>query len=153
MCLADGAIVERGKPHLVQDAAIQVFTAGRHLRSILSSERQINEIYEKERQNGVRRRLRQQSWFDINEYQSVPYYQYTNILHLGIEQSIQCDLDQSIHFSQEKSLSSYEEEQTEEIPYHIDFPHSTKKDQVQTRIHPDSPPKERVQISMMTQTE
>ena len=41
--IVDGAIVERGKPHLVQDAAVQVLTAGRNLRTILAAYQRYNQ--------------------------------------------------------------------------------------------------------------
>ena len=78
----DGAVVERGKPHLVQDAAVQVFTAGRNLRATREAEQRVNY-----------HRTRHQSWHDLNEYHSVPYHQYTRSSRLGSQEQIQCDLD------------------------------------------------------------
>ena len=96
-------MVERGKPHLVQDAAVQVFTAGRHLRSILAAERQAKEK--------VSPRHRRQSWHDLPEYHSVPYYQYTRAVHSGTEIAVQCDLDGHYSRGREETLAEMEEGQ------------------------------------------
>ena len=74
----DGAVVERGKPHLVQDAAVQVFTAGRNRRMILAAEQRLSTSLVT-----TFDRRRRQSWHDVNEYHSVPYYQYTRAVPIG----------------------------------------------------------------------
>ena len=141
--LVDGVVVERGKPHLVQDAAVQVFTAGRHLRSILSMDKKANEHF---REQTERRRCRRQSWIDLNEYHSVPYYQYSRSLRLGSQQSIQCNLDQH------QSLSQMNEEEEEHFIEENSF-HYPQSDHVKEVIHYTFIPEERIQVSMMTQTE
>lgn len=101
----DGAVVERGKPHLVQDAAVQVFTTGRNRRSILEAEKRYNPSV-----MTTFNRRRRQSWHDVNEYHSVPYYQYTRPIHRGFHQSIQCQFDDELlKKSSRKLLSQIEE--------------------------------------------
>ena len=136
--LVDGAVVERGKPHLVQDAAVQVFTAGRHLRSIVSAERQANER--------VSSRHRRQSWHDLPEYHSVPYHQYTRAVHSGSEISVQCDLDRSYSTGNQEMLLEMEEEEEmiEGLP---------SKERLRSSIEPSLPITGRVRVSTMTQTD
>jgi hypothetical protein len=139
-CLVDGAIVERGKPHLVQDAAVQVLIEGRNLRSILSGQQQFK------KQTSDRRR--RQSWHDVNEYHSVPYYQYTHSVQSGHEQSVQCNIDYETLESQQETLSDLEEETIDE-----DEMKDLKEEKLKEIIHNISIPQDRVHISITTQTE
>jgi hypothetical protein len=65
-----------------------VFIAGRNLRSILTTKQRYNQI-----PISTFDRHRRQSWHDVNEYHSVPYYQYTRPPRLGYQDGVQCDLD------------------------------------------------------------
>ena len=130
-------MIERGKPQLVQDTAIQVFTAGHHLRSILTNEKRFNQFLNDQRIN----RRRRQSWHELNEYHSVPYYQYSRAIRSGVEQSIQCNLDQTISTTRKIILSQMQEEETIED--------NSKQDKINQSIISLN----RVQISTMTQTE
>lgn len=131
-------MVERGKPHLVQDAAVQVFTAGRHLRSIVSAERQANDR--------VSSRHRRQSWHDLPEYHSVPYHQYTRAMHSGTEISVQCDLDRPYSSGQQETLLEMEEEV-------IEGDRMPLKERLRSSIEPSLPITGRVRVSTMTQTD
>lgn len=141
--IGDGAVVERGKPHLVQDAAVQVFTAGESLRSILSAERNAQDQYLRQRN-----RRRRQSWHDLNEYHSVAYYQYTKPVRTGFDQSIQCHFHQPLMKSEEHFLNEIEEEHSLIKDFSLE-----KKDHSTETIHHIEPFDERVHISIMTQTE
>ncbi|CAF0907645.1 unnamed protein product [Didymodactylos carnosus] len=93
--IVDGAIVERGKAHMVQDAAIQVQIAGRSQRNLGLNESTVRmTTYD---------RRRRQSWHDINEYRSIPYYQYTRPAKNCPQTGVQCNMDS------EKPLSIVEE--------------------------------------------
>ncbi|CAF4949494.1 unnamed protein product [Rotaria sp. Silwood1] len=142
--IVDGAVVERGRPHLVQDAAIQVFTSGRNLRSILATQRHYNQTLIT---TTVDRR-RRQSWQDVNEYHSVSYYQYTCAVRRGFHKNIQCNIDNEHLISKQEILSDVEEEIVDENQMK-----SFRKEKVQETIHHSLIPQDRVHISIMTQTE
>ncbi|CAF2831836.1 unnamed protein product [Rotaria sp. Silwood2] len=143
--IVDGAVVERGRPHLVQDAAIQVFTSGRNLRTILSAQRRYNQT---SITTTTADRRRRQSWHDINEYHSVPYYQYTCAVRKGSQKFIQCNMDNEHLISTQEILSDVEEETVDE-----NHMKGFKKETVQQTIHHSSMLQDRVHISIMTQTE
>ena len=140
--LVDGAVVERGKPHLVQDAAVQVFTAGRNRRSILAAEQRYNPST-----LTTFDRRRRQSWHDVNEYHSVPYHQYTRSVRLGSQEASQCDMDNEYQISTQNNLSCLDESAEEEL--------SPARDEhvAQELIHDHSAVEDRAQVSIMTQTE
>ena len=140
----DGAIVERGRPHLVQDAAVQVFSAGRNLRSILSAE----ERFGQKSFNRPSDRRRRHSWHDVNEYHSVPYYQYTSFNHRSFGGGIQCDIDNQELLSQTEVLSDVEEETIEEEKIK-----NVKRENLREVIHHSHQPNDRAQVSITTQTE
>ena len=133
----DGAVVERGKPHLVQDAAVQVFTAGRNLRATLAAEQRANY-----------HRRRRQSWHDLNEYHSVPYHQYTRSIRLGSHELIQCDLDQQPSTIDEPMLLDLDD-QTIEEEYSINI---TGPELLRETIHRSWTPPDRVLHSIPTPT-
>lgn len=137
--------MERGKPHLVQDTAIQVFSSGRNLRSIALAQQRYDE---KEGKVTTSNRRRRQSWHDINEYHSVPYHQYTTTVHQGFEKDIQCEIDNEQSKSKSEILHYVEEEIMDENRIK-----SLKAEYLQETIHQLIAPKDRVQISIMTQTE
>ncbi|CAF4697537.1 unnamed protein product [Rotaria sp. Silwood1] len=141
--IVDGAVVERGKPHLVQDAAIQVFTSGRNRRSILIAEQRY-----KPKSVSTFDRRRRHSWHEVNEYHSIPYYQYTRALRSGISESIQCNLDNEHLISIQQFLPHIREETVEEHrPTYIE------KHYAEEIVHIHRMPEHRVHISIMTQTE
>lgn len=139
--LVDGAVVERGKPHLVQDAAIQVFTSGRNLRSILESE-QRKKLTSATKSN----RRRRQSWHDVNEYHSVPYYQYTRAVRSGYQEHIQCDLD--LEYPTIKELESLNETIDETVDVSLNITTN-----VIPTVHIDLPLENHTLVSVTTQTE
>ena len=108
LSLVDGAVVERGKPTLVQDVAVQVSLGNQSLRSKSSSEHR----FDLKSASKVDRH-RRHSWHNVNEYRSVPYHQYSRSVQPGCDQSIQCDLDQEYSFSNEHGLSRLEETEDE----------------------------------------
>ncbi len=141
--IVDGAVVERGKPHLVQDAAVQVYTEGRNCRSILAAEQRYNQI-----SFSTSNRDRRHSWHDVNEYHSVPYYQYTRAIKSEYQQAIQCDLDNE-HVTSTQQFLSYPIEET------VDENQVNKFEEHKAReiVHNQSILQDQVQISMITQTE
>ncbi|CAF2527000.1 unnamed protein product [Rotaria sp. Silwood2] len=141
--IVDGAVVERGKPHLVQDAAIQVCTAGRNRRSILAAEQRY-------RQTSVSTfdRRRRHSWHDVNEYHSVPYYQYTRSVRSGNQEGVQCDLDNEHLISIQQFLPFIREEIVEEHK-----PTRIEEHYAEETVHTHRIPEHRVHVSIMTQTE
>lgn len=141
----DGAVVERGKPHLVQDAAVQVFSAGRNLRSIKAAE----ERYGLKSSQHSSDRRRRHSWHDVNEYHSVPYYQYTSFNHRSFEGGIQCDIDNQRLMSQTEILHEVEEEEITEDENIKDW----KKENLTETIEYSIELRNRVQVSVPTQTE
>lgn len=141
--IVDGAVVERGKPHLVQDAAIQVSISSRNRHSLLLNEQRHRQIVTSKSD-----RRRRHSWHDINEYHSVPYYQYTRPIRLGNSEGVQCDLDNEHLISREETLPSINEETVDE--------HQTIRIERRTAaeiVHTQNVMQDRVQISIMTQTE
>ncbi|CAF1166687.1 unnamed protein product [Rotaria sordida] len=140
--IVDGAVVERGKPHLVQDAAVQVSTSGRNLHAIISTQRRYNQTT-----TTTLDRRRRHSWHDVNEYHSVPYYQYTRAIRIGYQRGIQCDIDNEQLISKQEILSEVEETVDENLIK--DF----KKEIVQEKIHHPSIPQNHIHISITTQTE
>jgi hypothetical protein len=90
LSLVDGAVVERGKPHLVKDAAIQVYMPSRARTSSVSSAEQ----HVDRSSTNTFDRNRRQSWLDVSEYYSVAYYQYTRAPQQGRFMEIQCNLDE-----------------------------------------------------------
>ncbi len=142
--LVDGAVVERGKPHLVQDAAVQVFSAGRNLRAIIAAQKR----YGQTSTNQTSDRRRRQSWHDVNEYHSVPYYQYTTSVHAEFQKNIQCDMDNEQSISQPEVLSDVEEEIVDEEKIK-DF----KRENLRETIHHPSLLQDRAHVSITTQTE
>ena len=143
ICLVDGAVVERGKPHLVQDAAVQVFTAGRNRRTILAAEQRYNQT-----SISTSDRRRRQSWHDVNEYHSVPYYQYSRSVRSGNQEAIQCDLDNEQVISTQVYLPFLIEEIVDETKIQ-----QAKKETASETIQKESTLQNRVQISITTQTE
>ena len=142
--LVDGAVVERGKPHLVQDAAIQVFTSGRNYRSILATDQRYTQTY-----LSTFDRRRRHSWHDVNEYHSVPYSQYTRSPRSGgYQQAIQCDLDNQQLTSKQEYLPSISEETVAEHQ-----PICIEEHNARETIHDQPIPQDRAQVSIMTQTE
>ena len=108
LCSVDGAVVERGKPTLVQDVAIQVSLGNQSLRSKSSNEHRFDlKVASKVD------RHRRHSWHNVNEYRSVPYHQYSRSVQPGCDQTIQCDLDQEYSLSNEHALSRLEETEDE----------------------------------------
>lgn len=141
--LVDGAVVERGKPRLVQDVAIQVFTTGRNCQSILTTQ-------QRSRKDSITTldRRRRHSWHGINEYHSVPYYQYTRCVQFGNDVDIQCDLDNEYLISTQEFLPLIREETVDEHPST-----NIRELNAQITIHTQPIVQDRVQVSMMTQTE
>ena len=137
-------MVERGKPHLVQDAAVQVFTAGRNRRSILAAEQR----YGRSSMSSSSDRRRRHSWHDVNEYHSVPYYQYTRSIRSGYQNGIQCDLDNEYVTSIQEYLTHVVEESIDE-----DRVNQMEQHRALETVHKQSTAQDRVQISIMTQTE
>ena len=135
-------MVERGKPHLVQDAAVQVLTAGRNYRSILEAEQR----YTRTAVTTFDRR-RRQSWHDVNEYHSVPYYQYTRAMREGQDKGVQCNLDDELSISKDITLGSLDETLEE---HRIEF---IAEDRARESIHNQSVLIDRPLISITTQTE
>ncbi|CAF1197573.1 unnamed protein product [Rotaria magnacalcarata] len=141
--IVDGAVVERGKPHLVQDAAVQVFTSGRNRHSIFSTELRYRQVIMPK----IDRR-RRHSWHEINEYHSVPYYQYTRSVRSGNSKGVQCDLDNEHLISSEEILPFINEEAVDE--------HQTtnlEQHNAAETVHNQPILYERVHVSIMTQTE
>ncbi|UJR29993.1 hypothetical protein I4U23_017540 [Adineta vaga] len=143
--IVDGAVVERGKPRMVQDAAVTVFLGGRTLLSLLSSSQ-----YQVFNHTILTRydRRRRHSWHDVNEYHSIPYFQYTSSINRGSLKFIQCDLDNEQYTGQVQSLPFIQEETADE--------HSTmefEEHNAREMIHNHEVPQDRVQISMKTQTD
>jgi hypothetical protein len=141
--IVDGAVVERGKPHLVQDAAVQVFTSGRNRHSIFSTELRYRQALIPK----IDRR-RRHSWHEINEYHSVPYYQYTRSVRSGNSKGVQCDLDNEHLISNEEILPFINEETVDE--------HQTtnmEQHNAAETVHNQPILYERVHVSIMTQTE
>jgi len=137
-------VVERGKPHMVQDAAVQVFTAGRSRASILLAEQQ------HQYQTHTRRydRRRRHSWHDVNEYHSVPYFQYTSSIRSGYTVNIQCDMDNEHLTSKQEFLPFIKEE----IVFEEQLT-NVEKHRAQEIIQDQSVLEDRSQISITTQTE
>ncbi|CAF1129915.1 unnamed protein product [Adineta ricciae] len=142
--IVDGAVVERGKPRMVQDAAVTVFRAGRTLLSLLTNQFQMISRSTVTRYD----RRRRHSWHDVNEYHSIPYFQYTSIINPGLPQTIQCDLDNEQFKGQIQSLPFIREETTEEH-----YMMKLKEQKAKQTIHDQELLHDRVQISMTTQTE
>jgi len=141
--IVDGAVVERGKPRLVQDAAIQVFTSGRNRRSILAAEQRYNQTT-----MSTLDRHRRHSWHDVNEYHSVPYYQYSRFVRCGYQDGVQCDLDNEHVISTQEYLPFVAEETADENQVkHLE------KQKASETVHNQSILRDRVKISIMTQTE
>ncbi len=143
--LVDGAVVERGKPHLVQDAAVQVFTAGRNRRAIIAAQQRSNQTSLTTTKFDRRRR---QSWQDLNEYHSVPYYQYTRPVRLAFQEGTQCDIDNEYSVSRQEILPNIEEQ-----VIHENNINDYTRENVQETVHHLSIPQERVHVSITTQTE
>jgi len=142
--IVDGAVVERGKPHLVQDAAVQVYPTGRNHRSILTGEQRSNQIFVSKSN-----RRRRHSWHDVNEYHSVPYYQYTNsIRSRGYHQGVQCNMDDEYVTSKQKYLSFLIEETVDQNQFS-----QLEKSNARETVHNQSILKNRPRISIITQTE
>ncbi|CAF0758952.1 unnamed protein product [Adineta steineri] len=142
--IVDGAVVERGKPRMVQDAAVQVYVAGHSLRSIIAAQnQQLNRTV-------VTRydRRRRHSWHDVNEYHSVPYFQYTSSIHCGSSIAIQCN-EQSEHFMSTQEYLPFIEEETADEHYLM----KTEKHNAQEIIHHYELPQYRAQINITTETE
>jgi hypothetical protein len=119
-----------------------VFTSGRNLRTILAAQQRFNQTSIPTASD----RRRRQSWHEINEYYSVPYFQYTNSVQTGVQELIQCDIDNEQLISKSEILSGVKEERVDEDKI---------KDYVQQTMHHLTVPKDRVQIqiSITTQTE
>ncbi len=143
--LVDGAVVERGKPHLVQDAAVQVFTAGRNRRTIIEAQQRYNEASLTTTKFDRRRR---QSWQDLNEYHSVAYYQYTRPVRLAFHEGTQCDIDNEYSVSRQEILPNIEEQVINKNNMN-----AYTRENVHETVHHLSIPQERVHISITTQTE
>ncbi|CAF0776245.1 unnamed protein product [Adineta steineri] len=144
--IVDGAVVERGKPHLVQDAAIQVYTAGRNLRTIITAQKRHDETSSTTTKKFDRHR--RQSWHELNEYHSVSYYQYTRPVRAEFQASIQCDLDNEYFTSKQEILHNTNEQIIHENDIN-DFHYENARE----TVHNISIPQERAQISITTQTE
>jgi hypothetical protein len=142
--IVDGAVVERGKPHLVQDAAVQVFSAGRNLRAIIAAQQRYGQVST----SSTSDRRRRQSWHDVNEYHSVPYYQYTTSVHAEFQKSIQCDMDNEQSTSKPEVLSDVEEETVDDENIK-DY----KRENLRETIHHPSLLHVRAHVSITTQTE
>jgi len=123
-----------------------VFTSGRNLRTISAAQQRYNQTTTTTTTASDRRR--RHSWHELNEYHSVPYFQYTNSIQTGFQKSIQCNIDNEQLMSKPEILSGVEEEIVDE-----DKIKNLKKDYVQQTIHHLTIPKDRVQISITTQTE
>jgi hypothetical protein len=93
-------------------------------------------------------RRRRQSWHDVNEYHSVPYYQYTSTAQKDFQEGVQCNMDNEQSISMQETLSDVEEESIEEYKVQV-----LKKEQVQETIHHAPEPQNRVHLSITTQTE
>ena len=141
--LVDGAVVERGKPHLVQDAAVQVSISGRSYRSLLAGQQRYNQ-----KLVSTFDRRRRHSWHDVNEYHSVPYYQYTCFIRSGSHKAVQCNLDDERSKGTQEFLSHISEETIDEHQLHYMEEHTARE-----TVHNQSIPQNRVHISIMTQTE
>ena len=143
LVVVDGAVVERGKPRMVQDAAVQVFRAGQSLLSVLA-----NQYRQFDHSVATRYdRRRRHSWHDVNEYHSIPYFQYTSSIKPGPPKLVQCDIDNEQLKSQVQYLPFITEEMTEE---HY-LTHTEEHNAYET-IHDLDLPRDRVQISMTTKT-
>ncbi|CAF0767186.1 unnamed protein product [Adineta steineri] len=142
--IVDGAVVERGKPRMVQDAAVQVYVAGHSLRSIIAAQnQQLNRTV-------ITRydRRRRHSWHDVNEYHSVPYFQYTSSIHCGSSIAIQCN-ERSEHFMSTEEYLPFIEEETADEHYLM----KTEKHNAQEIIHHYELPQYRAQINITTETD
>ena len=144
----DGAVVERGKSHLVRDAAVQVFTAGRHRRMLVATQQRSDQSLLTVPATTAAARHRRQSWHDLNEYYSVPYHQYTRPVRAEFQEGTQCDLDNEYHIGRQETLPNLNEKASsiEEIDH---FKHETARG----KVHRSSDPQERAHISITTQTE
>jgi hypothetical protein len=121
-----------------------VSTSGRSYRSILETEQQ----YKKLAITTFDRR-RRHSWHDVNEYHSVPYYQYTRAVQSGSDKSIQCNMDDDERsISIQQFLPHIKEETVDE--HHL---MRMEKHTAHETVHNQSMPQNRVLISIMTQTE
>ena len=145
--LVDGAVVERGKPHLVQDAAVQVFLTGRNLRTIGSFQPKKHHQQSFSPTTTVDRN-RRHSWHDLNEYHSVPYYQYTRPVRAEFQEGTQCDLDNEYFIGQQEVLTDMEEHVTKANQIH-----NFRRDNARETIHNSSIQEEHAHISITTQTE
>ncbi len=121
-----------------------MFTSGRNLRTISAAQQRYNQTTITTASD----RRRRHSWHEVNEYHSVPYFQYTNSVQKGFQESIQCNIDNEQLISKPEILSDVEEETVDENKIK-----NLKKDYVQQTIHYLTIPKDRVQISITTQTE
>ncbi len=118
-------------------------TAGLSYRSILEAEQRHNQV-----PFSTYNRHRRHSWHDVNEYHSVSYYQYSRSVRSGCEKGIQCNMDDGHVTSTEEFLSSITEETVDEKQIS-----QLEKYNAKETIHNQSIPQNRVQISIMTQTE
>lgn len=76
----------------------------------------------------------------------MPYYQYTRAVRSGYQDGVQCDLDNEHVTSTQEYLPFLIEETTEETQ-------QAQQESAQETVHNQSTLQNRVQISMMTQTE
>lgn len=142
--LVDGAVVERGKPRMVQDVAVQVYRAGQTLLSLLAARsRQMDQTVATRYD-----RRRRHSWHDVNEYHSIPYFQYTSSIRPGPPKFVQCDIDNEQSTSQVQYLPFITEEMVEE-----QYVPRTERHTALESIHGQHLPSDRVQISITTKTE
>lgn len=147
-CLVDGAVVERGKPHVVRDAAVQVFTAGRHNRMLLAAKQTSSQPLLAVPNASAAARHRRHSWQDLNEYYSVPYYQYTRPVRAEFQEGTQCDMDNEVYVGKQETLSHVDEHVVTVLEMD-----EWKRDSARGTVHRSSDPMERAQISITTQTE
>ncbi|CAF0987094.1 unnamed protein product [Adineta ricciae] len=145
--IVDGAVVERGKPHLVQDAAVQVCLTGQNLRMVRSFQQKKHNEQSLLTTNIVDRK-RRHSWHDLNEYHSVPYYQYTRPVRAEFQEGTQCDLDNEYFIGQQEVLIDVEEHVTKANQIQ-----KFRRDNARETIHYSSIPEEHAHISITTQTE
>jgi hypothetical protein len=120
-----------------------VFITGRNRRSILAAEQRYSQISISKFD-----RRRRQSWHDVNEYHSVPYYQYSRSIRLGSQEGIQCDMDNEHVTSTEQYLPFINEETVDENQLS-----QLEEYTAQETVHNQSILKNQVHISIMTQTE
>jgi hypothetical protein len=119
-------------------------TAGRNLRAIIAAHQQYNQTSITTASN----RRRRQSWHDVNEYHSVPYYQYTYPNHTGFQRSIQCDMDNEQLRSKLEALSDVEEEIVNENKIK-----NVKQEYVKQTTHHLTVPQDRAKVLITTHTE